>query len=120
MILKLMNGRGPSCPSWRTHLQHKVRFQVAARRPAATPAAERLNQSVSCGWAALPAYLVDGMHPGSVSAAGFVVGRYCCRTFEVKRRQMYEKALDALATSPVARGVNRWLLAGDWDTVMCS
>eukprot|EP00891_Asterochloris_glomerata_P001205 jgi/Astpho2/1205/fgenesh1_pg.00022_%23_14_t len=48
----------------------------------------------------------------SLAAQGFVVGRYCCRTFEVKRRQMYEKALDALATSPVARGVNRWLLAG--------
>ena len=33
---------------------------------------------------------------------------------------MYEKALDALATSPVARGVNRWLLAGDRDTNICS
>ena len=33
---------------------------------------------------------------------------------------MYEKALDALATSPVARGVNRWLLAGDRDTITSS
>ena len=48
------------------------------------------------------------------------MGRYCCRTFEVKRRLMYEKALYPLATSPVARGVNRWLLAGDWDTIICS
>ena len=48
------------------------------------------------------------------------MGRYCCRTFEVKRRQMYEKALDALATSPVARGVNRWLLAGNRNTIKCS
>ena len=109
---------------WKGHLMSELAHLLAAQGALSnccpkTGCAVGLDHSVSCRWAALPALrLVDGMHPGSAPAAGFVVGRYCCRTFEVKRRQMYEKALDALATSPVARGVNRWLLAGDWDTIM--
>ena len=31
---------------------------------------------------------------------------------DVRRFRLYEKSLDALATSPYARTVDRWLLAG--------
>jgi hypothetical protein len=31
---------------------------------------------------------------------------------EVRRQRAFEKALDAAATSPYARGVRRWVLAG--------
>ena len=42
---------------------------------------------------------------------------------DVRRFRLYEKSLDALATSPYARTVDRWLLAG-WrhlpaPAVMC-
>ena len=38
--------------------------------------------------------------------------RFCCKQKELRRQRMYEKALDACATSPFARGINRWVLAG--------
>ena len=38
--------------------------------------------------------------------------RFCCKLKEFRRQQMYEKALDACATSPFARSVKRWVLAG--------
>ena len=42
---------------------------------------------------------------------------------DVRRFRLYEKSLDALATSPYARTVDRWLLAGlrhpPAPTVMC-
>ena len=40
--------------------------------------------------------------------------RYLAGTFakDVRRYRLFEKALDALATSPYARAVNRWVLAG--------
>ena len=46
--------------------------------------------------------------------AGHVVMRYLAGTFakDVRRYRLFEKALDALATSPYARAVNRWVLAG--------
>ena len=44
--------------------------------------------------------------------AGFLVVRCYCKQKEQRRQRMFEKALDAAATSPFARGVTRWLLAG--------
>ena len=46
--------------------------------------------------------------------AGFVVMRCLFNTAakDVRRFRLYEKSLDALATSPYARTVDRWLLAG--------
>ena len=38
--------------------------------------------------------------------------RCYCKQKEQRRQRMFEKALDAAATSPFARGVTRWLLAG--------
>lgn len=43
---------------------------------------------------------------------GFVVMRYCCKLKEQRRIRLFEKALDACATSPFARTVRRWILAG--------
>ena len=39
--------------------------------------------------------------------------RFCCKQKEQRRQRMYEKALDACATSPFARGISKWVLAGD-------
>lgn len=44
--------------------------------------------------------------------AGYLVVRCYCKQKEQRRQRMFEKALDAAATSPFARGVTRWLLAG--------
>ena len=44
--------------------------------------------------------------------AGYVVIRFCCKQKESRRQRMYEKALDACATSPYGRSVRRWILAG--------
>ena len=44
--------------------------------------------------------------------AGFLVVRCYCKQKEQRRQRMFEKALDAAATSPFARGITRWLLAG--------
>ena len=46
--------------------------------------------------------------------AGFVVMRYLASSTakDVRRYRLFEKALDALATSPYARGVTRWIFAG--------
>ena len=38
--------------------------------------------------------------------------RFYCKQKELRRQRMYEKALDACATSPFARGIQRWVLAG--------
>ena len=38
--------------------------------------------------------------------------RFCCKQKESRRQRMYEKALDACATSPYGRHVRRWILAG--------
>eukprot|EP00884_Botryococcus_braunii_P021688 jgi/Botrbrau1/8202/Bobra.0392s0001.1 len=48
----------------------------------------------------------------SLAEAGFVVMRYCCKLKEQRRMRMFEKALDACATSPFARNIRRWILAG--------
>lgn len=44
--------------------------------------------------------------------AGYIVMRYCCRQKEQRRQRMFEKALDACATSPFARTISQWVLAG--------
>ncbi len=44
--------------------------------------------------------------------SGYLVVRCYCKQKEQRRQRMFEKALDAAATSPFARGVTRWLLAG--------
>ncbi|EFJ41882.1 hypothetical protein VOLCADRAFT_98112, partial [Volvox carteri f. nagariensis] len=46
--------------------------------------------------------------------AGFLVMRYICHpsASESRRVAVYEKAADVAATSPYARGVTRWVLAG--------
>lgn len=44
--------------------------------------------------------------------AGYLVMRCYCKQKEQRRQRMFEKALDAAATSPFARGITRWLLAG--------
>lgn len=38
--------------------------------------------------------------------------RYYCKLKEQRRLRIYEKALDSAATSPFARGVQKWILAG--------
>jgi hypothetical protein len=38
--------------------------------------------------------------------------RYYCNKKEQQRQKVYEKALDVCATSPFARGVQRWVLSG--------
>ena len=38
--------------------------------------------------------------------------RYYCKQKEQRRQRIYEKALDTVATSPFARGVKAWVLAG--------
>lgn len=48
----------------------------------------------------------------ALAAQGFLVMRCYCKQKEQRRQRMFEKALDAAATSPFARGVTRWLLAG--------
>ena len=44
--------------------------------------------------------------------AGYVVVRYTCKRKEQHRQRMFEKALDAAATSPYCRHVDKWVLAG--------
>jgi hypothetical protein len=44
--------------------------------------------------------------------AGHVVVRYHSNGKELRRQRLYEKALDVCATSPFARFVQRWVLAG--------
>lgn len=48
----------------------------------------------------------------AANPAGYVVIRYHSNAKELKRQRMYEKALDVCATSPFARFVQRWVLAG--------
>ena len=43
---------------------------------------------------------------------GFLVMRYMCGQQEAQRTRIFEKALDTVATSPFARPVSRWVLAG--------
>lgn len=43
---------------------------------------------------------------------GHVVVRYHSDGKELRRQRLYEKALDVCATSPFARFVQRWVLAG--------
>lgn len=49
-----------------------------------------------------------------MTPAGFVVMRYLASSAakDVRRHRLFEKALDALATSPYARYVEQWVLAG--------
>ncbi len=46
-------------------------------------------------------------------SAGYVVMRYYCKQKEQRRQRIYEKALDTVATSPFARAVKTWVLAGE-------
>lgn len=39
--------------------------------------------------------------------------RYYCKQKEQRRQRIYEKALDTAATSPFARAVKSWVLAGE-------
>lgn len=39
--------------------------------------------------------------------------RYYCKQKEQRRQRIYEKALDTAATSPFARAVSAWVLAGE-------
>ncbi len=39
--------------------------------------------------------------------------RYYCKQKEQRRQRIYEKALDTVATSPFARAVQTWVLAGE-------
>ncbi|KAL3144907.1 hypothetical protein ABBQ32_003417 [Trebouxia sp. C0010 RCD-2024] len=48
----------------------------------------------------------------ALAAEGYLVVRCYCKQKEQRRQRMFEKALDAAATSPFARGITRWLLAG--------
>ena len=48
----------------------------------------------------------------SVVLAGYIVVRYHSAAKELRRQRMFEKALDVSATSPYARCVQRWVLAG--------
>eukprot|EP00879_Flechtneria_rotunda_P006050 GHRR01006363.1.p1 GENE.GHRR01006363.1~~GHRR01006363.1.p1 ORF type:complete len:476 (+),score=185.34 GHRR01006363.1:2625-4052(+) len=49
----------------------------------------------------------------TLAQAGYVVVRYLGNTTkELRRQRMFEKALDACATSPFARFVQRWVLGG--------
>ncbi|KAL0025699.1 hypothetical protein WJX77_005331 [Trebouxia sp. C0004] len=48
----------------------------------------------------------------ALACQGYLVVRCYCKQKEQRRQRMFEKALDAAATSPFARGVTRWLLAG--------
>ena len=43
---------------------------------------------------------------------GHVVMRYHCPTKEQRRQRIFEKVLDACATSPYGRMCTRWVLAG--------
>lgn len=54
-------------------------------------------------------YLAFTIH---IVFVGFLVVRCYCKQKEQRRQRMFEKALDAAATSPFARGITRWLLAG--------
>lgn len=51
-------------------------------------------------------YIALFVHPG------YVVMRYFCKSKELRRQRLYEKALDVCATSPFARFVQRWILCG--------
>ncbi|GMH32674.1 hypothetical protein BSKO_00508 [Bryopsis sp. KO-2023] len=48
----------------------------------------------------------------ALAREGYVVVRYYCKQKEQRRQRIFEKALDACATSPFARHVLRWVLAG--------
>ncbi|CAD7700200.1 unnamed protein product [Ostreobium quekettii] len=48
----------------------------------------------------------------ALAKQGYVVLRYFCKQKEQRRQRLFEKALDACATSPLARCVTRWVLAG--------
>lgn len=49
----------------------------------------------------------------SLAQAGFLVARPLCSSSDGQQRmRAYEKALDVCATSPFARSVQRWVLAG--------
>ncbi|GAX73182.1 hypothetical protein CEUSTIGMA_g635.t1 [Chlamydomonas eustigma] len=48
----------------------------------------------------------------SLSNAGHIVMRYHCAQKEQRRQRIFEKTLDACATSPFARMCSRWVLAG--------
>ncbi|KAF6256926.1 hypothetical protein COO60DRAFT_1702112 [Scenedesmus sp. NREL 46B-D3] len=48
----------------------------------------------------------------TLAKAGYIVVRYHSSAKELRRQRMFEKALDVCATSPYARCVQRWVLAG--------
>jgi hypothetical protein len=48
----------------------------------------------------------------ALAEAGYVVVRYHSDGSELRKQRLYEKALDVCATSPFARFVQRWILAG--------
>eukprot|EP00967_Tisochrysis_lutea_P095233 scaffold138758_cov17-Tisochrysis_lutea.AAC.1 len=48
----------------------------------------------------------------ALAAAGYLTVRYYCPGKEQRRLRIFEKTLDAAATSPFARGVSRWVIGG--------
>ena len=54
--------------------------------------------------------------PGSVHTGISPAGRQGLQ--EGRRHRMYEKALDACATSPYASGIERWVLAGEMQAMI--
>lgn len=48
----------------------------------------------------------------TLASQGYVVCRYQCKQKEQRRQKMFEKALDACATSPYGKPVSHWILAG--------
>lgn len=48
----------------------------------------------------------------ALARSGYLVMRYYCKQKEQRRLRLFEKALDVCATSPFARHVSRWVLAG--------
>ena len=94
-------GHGAVAAEWRNRLQTELAVALAkegreAQRTRLTlqpPAGERVGSTAWC--------------------AGYVVIRFCCKQKESRRQRMYEKALDACATSPYGRSVRRWILAGE-------
>jgi len=47
-----------------------------------------------------------------LTLAGYLTVRYFCPGKEQRRLRIFEKTLDAAATSPFARGVSRWVIGG--------
>lgn len=70
---------------------------------------------LSSYWCLVEMYL-PGFFTIVFCLVGYVVVRYYCKQKEQRRQRIFEKALDACATSPFARHVSRWVLAGSDDT----